>query len=132
MPILNTLRDAARARGLLGDDEGLTIASAYRLVRDMPFARTSDYRVETVVEEWRGLSDTKHALLGQVLEELGYDVAAIVATHEFTEAEQPWLPPHLIEETKRAPVKHVMTFVRVCTDPVGDEWTTIDATWPNA
>ena len=130
MPILNTFRDEARSRGLLGADESVTIDAAYRLVRDMAFGRPSDNRPETVVAEWRGLSDTKHHLLAQILEELGYEVATIVATHQFTEESEPWLPPHLLEEVKRQPVRNVMTFLRVRTDPVGDEWTTIDATWP--
>ena len=130
MPILPTFRDEARRRGLLDADEPVTIASAYRVVRDMPFSRPSDSRAETVVAEWRGLSDTKHDVLALILEELGYDVVPIVATHHFSEATHPWLPPHLLAEVQRAPVPDVITFLRVRTDPVEDEWTTLDATWP--
>jgi len=130
MAILPNFRDEARRRGLLGADEAVTLDRAYRLVRDMAFGQPSDNRPETVIAEWRGLSDTKHDVLALLLEELGYDVAPIVATMQHTAESASWLPPHIVDELKRAPIRDVITFLRVRTDPVADDWTTMDATWP--
>lgn len=106
------------------------MADAVRIVRDLPYARASDRRPETVIEEWRGTCSGKHYLLAQVLEELGAAVMVIHATHHFTPENSPWLPADLLAETAREPVPDVHTFLRVQLDAFRDEWFTVDVTWP--
>lgn len=130
--ILELLRAEARRRGALGAQEALTLPTAFRVVRDLPYARTADRAPETVVREWRGTCSGKHYLLAAVLEALGYDASVMLATHHFTPENSPWLPPHLLAAVREAPVPDVHTFLRVCHEPVADEWMTVDATWPVA
>ena len=55
----------------------------------------------------------------------------ILATHHFTAENAPWLPPALLDEAREGEgVPDVHTFLRVRHDPVADDWTTMDATWP--
>ncbi len=103
-PLAPVLRAAAIQRGVLDASTSLNVAEAVRIVRDLPYARASDRRPETVIEEWRGTCSGKHYLLAQVLEELGAGVMVIHATHHFTPENSPWLPPDLLEEVRRAPV----------------------------
>jgi len=132
MSILETFRDEARRRGVLGPQEPVTLHAAYRLVRDLPYARSTDAAPDTVVREWRGTAVGKHALLAALLQALGYDAAVMLATQYFSASGAPWLPPALREEAGARPVPDVHAFLRVCHDPVADEWMTVDATWPLA
>lgn len=129
-PLAPKLRAAAIQRGVLDASASLNVAEAVRIVRDLPYARASDRRPETVIEEWRGTCSGKHYLLAQVLEELGAAVMVIHATHHFTPENSPWLPRDLLEEVRRAPVPDVHTFLRVQLDAFNDEWFTVDVTWP--
>lgn len=130
MTILTTFREAATARGLLAADEPLRPDRAFELVREMPYARASDGRVETVVGEWRGTCSGKHILLRELYEESGLRCLLMCATHSFTLANTPWLPPHLREMVEDHPVPDVHNFVRLEVTP--DEWMVVDATWPVA
>lgn len=130
MALIPVFRDAARQRGLLGEQEALSAPVAFRLVRDMPFRAPSTPTTEGVIEEWCGTAAEKHALLGALLEELGYATITILATHEFSAADTPWLPPHLLAQVRETPVPGVHTFLRVQHERVRDEWMTVDATWP--
>ncbi|MSQ30425.1 MAG: hypothetical protein EXR64_00130 [Dehalococcoidia bacterium] len=130
MSLLTDFRDEARRRGALAPHEAVTLASAFHVVRDLPYARASDRAPETVLREWRGTCSGKHYLLAALLDALGCEAAVILATHHFTADNTPWLPPHLLDEVRRGPVPDVHTFVRVCSDPVADDWMTVDATWP--
>jgi hypothetical protein len=126
------LREDAARRGLLDDGEQVTAASAFRLIRDMPYHRASDRRPETVIREWRGTCSGKHHTLKALFEELGHAATLIAVTHEFTPDNSPWLPPHLMTEVRLAPLPDVHNFLRVQHDRVADEWMTVDATWPSA
>ncbi len=53
----------------------------------------------------------------------------LLATHEFTPENSPWLPPHLLEVVREAPVPDVHTFLRV---RARADWGAVDATWPLA
>lgn len=132
MPLLPLLRDGAKQRGLLAEGEALDLATVYRLVRDMPYARASDRQPETVLREWRGTCSGKHYLLAELLDELGLVTMIVLATHHFDAESAPWLPPHLLTEVNLAPVPDVHAFLRVEHDPVMHEWMTVDATWPAA
>ena len=132
MTLLTDFRDEARRRGALAPDEAVTLASAFRVVRDLPYERASDRAPETVLREWRGTCSGKHYLLAAILEALGTETAVILATHHFTVENSPWLPPALLDEVRAAEVPDVHTFLRVRHDPVADDWMTVDATWPLA
>lgn len=130
--LLATFRDAARGRGALAADESVTLESAFRAVRDMPWGEASDLGVETVIVEWRGTGREKHLLLAAILEALGYETGLIAVTCEFSPESTPWLPPALLEETRAAPVADVTLLLRVQTNRMLEEWMTMDATWPLA
>lgn len=130
MTILDTFRDEARQRGALGPQEVVTLQTAFRVVRDMPYARSTAPDADTVAREWRGTATGKHTLLAALLDALGYDASVMLATQFFSATSTPWLPPHLLEETRERPVPDVHAFLRICHDPVEDEWMTVDATWP--
>lgn len=131
MPLVPTLRAEALKRGLLDEDERLDAAAAFRLVRDMPYRRASDRQSETILREWRGTCSGKHYLLRDLLREIGMPSTVILATHEFTPENSPWLSPNLMTEVRLAPVPDVHTFLRVQYDPAADQWMTVDCTWPS-
>ena len=131
MTLLTDFRDEARRRGALGADEAVTLASAFRIVRDLPYERASDRAPETVLREWRGTCSGKHYLLAAILEALGTETAVILATHHFTAENSPWLPPALLDEVRAGEgVPDVHTFLRVRHDPVADDWRTVDGRSP--
>ncbi len=132
MTLLPQLRAEAERRGLLDAGAKLDAATMFRLVRDMPYRRASDRRPETLIREWRGTCSGKHYLLRDLFEELGLAATVILATHEFTPENSPWLPPHLTTEVRLAPLPDVHAFLRVEHNPVMHEWMTVDATWPAA
>jgi hypothetical protein len=127
MPLLAAFRSAAVARGLLDGNTRMDAGLAWALVRDMPHERASDTRLETLIEEWRGTCSGKHLLLAQLLGELGHDSMLMTALHEFTPANSPWLPPHLLAEVERAPIPDVHNFLMVESQ---SGWFAVDATWP--
>lgn len=129
MPLVPDFRRAAVARGLFPEGTPMRLDTAFALVRDMPYRRTSRPSPETVIEEWRGTCSSKHLLLQALLEELGRDTILMVATHAFTPENSPWLPPHLLAEVEREPVRDVHNFLRVEGEP---GWFSVDATWPLA
>ncbi len=131
MPLVPLLQQEADRRGLLDPGERITPAVAFRLVRDMPYRRATDRQPETILGEWRGTCSGKHYLLRELLRELGMPSTVILATHEFTPENSKWLPPHLATEVRLAPVPDVHTFLRVQYDPTGDQWMTVDCTWPS-
>lgn len=130
MTLLPLLREEATRRDLLDEGERIDAATVFRLVRDMPYRRASDRRPETVLREWTGTCSGKHYLLRDLFEELGLAASVILATHEFTPENAPWLPAHLATEVRLAPLPDVHAFLRVEHDPVLHEWMTVDATWP--
>jgi hypothetical protein len=131
MPLVPLLRSAAVDRGLLASEARIDAATAFTLVRDMPYRRASSRDPEVTIAEWRGTCSGKHILLHALFEELGLASTMILAPHEFSEEYSPWLPPALLEDVRRAPVPDVHTFLRVQPDFEAD-WMTVDATWPLA
>ena len=129
-PLIPVLREQAEARGLLEAGARIDAATAFRLVRDMPYHRATDRKPETLLREWRGTCSGKHYLLRDLFEELGLAATVILATHEFTPENSPWLPPNLLTEVRLAPLPDVHAFLRVEHDQVMHEWVTVDATWP--
>lgn len=131
MPLLADLRRHAAAQGLIAADTRLDADAVFRLVRDMPYRRASDREPATTLAEWRGTCSGKHYLLRALFEELGVPVALLVAPHEFTPENAPWLPAELLTECREAPVPDVHNFLRVQLEPELD-WQSVDATWPLA
>ncbi|MFN8638703.1 MAG: hypothetical protein U0360_04420 [Dehalococcoidia bacterium] len=129
MPILPDLRAAAARRGIIEASQRIDDALAFRLVRDMPYERSSAPSPPALIEEWRGTCSGKHLLLAAILRELGRDSMVMHALHEFTPRNSPWLPPHLLAEVSREPVPDVHNFL-VVEDDAG--WFAVDATWPLA
>ena len=134
--LLATFRDAARARGALAADEAVSLESAFRVVRDLPWAPSapdaSGAQPEPSIEEWRGTGREKHLLLSAILEALGYETGLLAVTCEFSEESTPWLPAVLLDEVREAPVPDVALLLRVQTNRMLEEWMTLDATWPLA
>jgi hypothetical protein len=135
MPLVPSLRAAAVSRGLLDDGRPVTPAIAFALVRDMPYVRASSREPATTIAEWRGTCSGKHYLLRDLFDELGVPATLIACTHEFTLENSPWLPAELSAELEEGPLPDVHNFLRIQAFPGterGDEWMTVDATWPAA
>lgn len=135
MTLLADLRAAATARGLFEPSPTINAATVFTLVRDMPYRRATPRSPEVTIEEWRGTCSGKHILLQALFDELRMQTTMILAPHEFTEANSPWLPPALLNIVREAPVRDVHNFLRV--QPLGElgpqaDWVTVDATWPLA
>jgi hypothetical protein len=129
MPLIPVLRAAAQERGALGADASVDAATAFALVRDMPYRRASSRDPKVTIEEWRGTCSGKHILLQALFLELGLAATMILAPHEFSEDTAPWLPPDLLDEVRREAVPDVHNFLRV--QPAFEaDWITVDATWP--
>lgn len=130
MPNLsNALEQSARARGLMAADQNLTAASAFALVRDMPYQRASTREPEAIVREWRGTCSGKHYLLAGIFRELGMDSRIIMCTHRFTRDNTGHFPPELQALVAREPVPDVHTYIRLENT---EGWMTVDATWPSS
>lgn len=110
----------ARKRGLHGDTP-LDPASAFALVRDMPYRRASDRKPETTIREWRGTCSGKHYLLQAVLDELGTK-SDLMACTAYVEANPDSLPAELAEILREGPVPDVHNYLRLPE--------IVDATWP--
>lgn len=123
------LEREARARGLFTGEEALTPASAFNLVRDMPYRRASTRRPQSIIEEWRGTCSGKHYLLDEIFGELGLESVVRMCTHEFSMNNAGHFPTELRELLAAGPVPDVHTFLRV---RAGQGWMTVDATWPSS
>lgn len=137
--LLATFRDAARARGTLAPDATLTLETAFRAVRDIPWgprppAPASDAAgrlgAAGTIEAWRGTGREKQLLLKALLDTLGFETDLLAVTHEFEPMSAPWLPAHLLDEVRRQPVPDLHLLLRVQTNRMIEEWITLDATWP--
>ncbi|MGE0228619.1 MAG: hypothetical protein AB7I38_07265 [Dehalococcoidia bacterium] len=126
MGLLADFRSAAVARLQLPDDQRLSPASLFALVRDMPLT-ADDAGIGPAIEDWRASQATKHILLYQLYRDFGLDCVLIYAAQEVTPSLRPWLPSELIDETVSDPIPDVHAFLRL---NIGAEWMAIDATWP--
>lgn len=127
--LLSLLQQESRRRSLIADNEKLTAASAFALVRDMPYQRASTREPEAIVREWRGTCSGKHYLLDAIFRELGMDSRVIMCTHRFTRENTGHFPADLKSLVSREPVPDVHTYIRLKTD---GGWMNVDATWPSS
>ena len=123
------LEQEARKRGLIASDETVTPASAFALVRDMPYQRASTRRPESIIEEWRGTCSGKHYALDRIFREMGMDSRVIMCTHRFTPENTGHFPADLGALVDEEPVPDVHTYIRLGTE---QGWMTVDATWPSS
>lgn len=123
------LEQEARKRGLIAADEKVTPASAFALVRDMPYQRASSRRPESIIEEWRGTCSGKHYALDRIFREMGMDSRVIMCTHRFTPENTGHFPADLRALVAEEPAPDVHTYIRLETE---QGWMTVDATWPNS
>ena len=130
MPTLfSLLEQESRRRNLLAADEPLTPATAFALVRDMPYQRASSREPKAIIEEWRGTCSGKHYLLDAIFRDLGMDSRVIMCTHRFTRENTGHFPVDLKSLVSREPVPDVHTYIRLKTE-MG--WMNVDATWPSS
>lgn len=127
--LLSLLEHESRRRNLIADDEKLTAASAFAVVRDMPYQRASSREPEAIIEEWRGTCSGKHYVLDRVFRELGMDSRIVMCTHRFTRENTGHFPPALRALVVKGPVPDVHTYIRLKTNA---GWMNVDGTWPSA
>jgi hypothetical protein len=127
--LLTLLEQQSRRRNLIAADEPLTAATAFALVRDMPYQRASSRQPEAIIKEWRGTCSGKHYVLDRIFRELGMDSRVIMCTHRFTRYNTRRFPPELRALVDQEPVPDVHTYIRLETD---EGWMTVDATWPSS
>lgn len=125
--LLTVLEQEARLRGLVAVDEALTAASAFGLVRDMPYQRASSRAPDAIVREWRGTCSGKHYLLDTIFRQLNLDSRVVMCTHQFTRDNTGHFPAELKSLVSAAPVPDVHTYIRLNTSA---GWMVIDGTWP--
>ena len=127
--LLCLLQQESRRRNLIAGDEKLTAASAFALVRDMPYQRASTREPETIVCEWRGTCSGKHYLLHAIFREFGMDSRIVMVTHRFTRENTTHFPADLKSLVDQGPVPDVHTYIRLKSHK---GWMTVDCTWPSS
>ncbi|HEY52237.1 MAG TPA: hypothetical protein G4N94_02135 [Caldilineae bacterium] len=128
MTHLDLLKSEAVKRNLLPTDGAIDPATAFALVRDMPYLRASDRRPETVIREWRGTCSGKHYLLKALFAELGLPadlMACTIIAHPDPATTHPALMAILEPVGGRFVDVHNYLVVHA---PAGDM--IVDATWP--
>ncbi|RUA17283.1 MAG: hypothetical protein DSY55_02465 [Clostridia bacterium] len=128
MPLLDLLKTEAVHRGLLAPDAAIAPATAFYLVRDMPYQRASDRRPETILREWRGTCSGKHYLLAALFRELGLDARVMAGVLRYY-PDPAHADPRLLALLE--PVGGVFVDVHNWVElelPSGPM--TVDATWP--
>jgi hypothetical protein len=129
MHLLNLIKSEAVHRDLLDLDVEIDVALAFALVRDMPYRRASDRRLETTITEWRGTCSGKHYLLQALFAELGLPSQVMactivypVAPDDVTESQRPFYEA----ANRRFVDVHNYLLVEL---PGGGQMV-VDATWP--
>jgi hypothetical protein len=126
--LLERLKAEAVDKGLIRPDDELDAERAFTLVRDMPYARASSRKPETIIGEWRGTCSGKHYLLKALFAELGYSSRLIACTTvaNLDPKEYPGRLCELLEESNGRFVDvHNYLILEL---PEGDM--IVDATWP--
>ena len=125
--MLESFQSEAVRRALLPAGSQLTPASAFALVRDMPYKRAKSRSPDAIVTEWQGTCSGKHYLLKELFEEMGVPTRVIMCTHQFDRHNTAHFPDSLRDLTEAGPVPDVHTFLRL---EIGSGWMDVDATWP--
>jgi hypothetical protein len=129
MRLLNLVKSEAVRRHLLDPVAEIDAATAFALVRDMPYRRASDRRPETTVAEWCGTCSGKHYLLQALFGELDLpsQVMACTTVYPIAPDDVPVSQRSLYEAANRRFVDvHNYLLVEL---PNGGQMI-VDATWP--
>ena len=127
-PLNGQLRREAVRRGLLPEDAPpLTPETAFALVRDMPYARSSTHDPAGIIGGWRGTCSSKHELLAALLAEHGLSSSMVACTQEIKLPEN--ADPQLEALANGGSVVDIHNYLIVHA-PQGDM--KVDATWPLA
>ena len=126
--MLSSFFEQAARRGLFTDDFQQSPATAFALVRDMPYQRASSRAPDAIVQEWRGTCSGKHYLLKSLFEEMRLRSKVIMCTHRFTLENTGHFPIQLREVLEHGPVPDIHTFIKLKTN---NGWMDVDATWPS-
>lgn len=129
MRLLSLIKSEAVRRGLLDPGAKIDAATAFILVRDMPYRRASDRSPETTIAEWRGTCSGKHYLLQALFAELGLpsQVMACTTIYPIDPDDVPASQYRLYEDANRRFVDvHNYLLVKL---PGGGQMI-VDATWP--
>ena len=128
MALIRLLQEEAEKRGLLTAGAAVDAATAFRLVRDMPYIRASSREPETILREWRGTCSGKHYLLKGLFAELGIP-ARLIACTAVTEMDVASLHPSLQPIMEKGNGRFVDVHNYLVLD-LPDGEMTVDATWP--
>ncbi|MBK8988404.1 MAG: hypothetical protein IPM39_20445 [Chloroflexi bacterium] len=130
MKLLDVLRAEAVRRGLLAETAVIDAATAFHLVRDMPYIRASSRQPEAIIQEWRGTCSGKHYVLKALLAELGI-ASRLMACTAVTEIDLADAPPALRPSLEMGHGRFVDVHNYLILDlPTGEM--VVDATWPLA
>ena len=125
--MLESIQREAVQRTLIPAGSQLTPATAFGLVRDMPYKRAKSRSPDAIVTEWQGTCSGKHYLLKELFEEMGVPTKVMMCTHQFDRDNTAHFPESLRKLTEAGPVPDVHTFLRL---EIGNGWMDVDATWP--
>ncbi|MCA9971790.1 MAG: hypothetical protein KC425_16305, partial [Anaerolineales bacterium] len=122
------LQEEAAARDLIAPNTPIDAATAFALVRDMPYMRASSRRPEAIIREWRGTCSGKHYLLKEIFAELALPARVIACTTE-VRLDPATMPEPLrsLLEASNGRFVDVHNYL-ILSLPDGDM--VVDATWP--
>ena len=126
--IIEILKSKAVAKSLLEPNSEIDLEKAFQLVRDMPYARASSRKPETIIQEWRGTCSGKHYLLKQLFAELGYH-AKLIACSTVEQIDPQSVPGKLREILEQSNGRFVDVHNYLVLDTPQGEMI-VDATWP--
>jgi len=129
MRLLNLIKSEAVRRGLLDPAAEIDAATAFTLVRDMPYRRASDRRPETTIAEWRGTCSGKHYLLQALFAELGLPSQVMACTTVYP-VDPKDVPEYLQSIYEAANRRFVDVHNYLLVELPGDTNMIVDATWP--
>jgi hypothetical protein len=128
MSLIQHLYNEAIQREIIEPGTKIDLATAFALVRDMPYQRASDRQPETIISEWRGTCSGKHYTLKALIAELGYSSELIACTC-VEDIDESLLTPELHPLWLAANGKLVDVHNYLMLDlPTGKM--IVDATWP--
>lgn len=129
MTLTERLKTEAVRKGLLDPEVEIDPATAFALVRDMPYRRASDRRPETTIAEWRGTCSGKHYLLQALFAELGLP-SQVIACTTVTPVDPERVPDSLRPLYESAGRRFVDIHNYLLVSLPGGEQMVVDATWP--
>ena len=129
MKLVAILKSEAVRRGLLDPAVEINPATAFALVRDMPYHRATDRRPETIIAEWQGTCSGKHYLLQALFAELGLP-SQVMACTTFTPVEPTNVPADIFPLYEAANRRFVDVHNYLVLTLDGDRSMIVDATWP--